>query len=416
MGQTITERIFSDRLGREVHAGETVLAEVDWIMSHDATTPLAVESYSQLETDAFHADKAIIVFDHLVPAPHPKGAAMHQRVMAFAREQGVERIHYAQGISHQVLPEAGYVRPGALVIGADSHTCTAGAFGAFATGMGSTDVAVAWATGQTWFRVPETIRVNLSGRLPDSATGKDLGLTIVETIGTSGAVYRTLEYGGDGLASLGVPERMTLCNLAIEMGGKAGLAEVDDVTQRYLSERVDGPIDELTPDPDARYERVVEIDMTDVRPKVAVPHGLEGIVDVDEVAGLSLDQVFIGTCTNGRFEDFQLAAEILDGRSVNPSTRFICTPASQDVYLRMVQEGVAETLMRAGAIITNPGCGPCIGRHQGVLGDGERCLSTMNRNFQGRMGSPEAEIYVTSPAVCAASAVTGEITSPDALE
>lgn len=419
MGKTLTEKIFSGVVGRDVTAGETVLAEVDWIMSHDTTTPLAIEAFGRLENAPFHAEKVVFVFDHIVPAPHPSGATLHRRILEFARANGVEHVHYGRGISHQILPELGYIWPGALIIGADSHTCTAGAFGAFAAGMGSTDIAVAWATGGTWFEIPETIRVDISGSLQDRVAAKDLGLHLVKAIGTMGAAYRAIEYAGSAVEALEIPDRMTLSNLAIEMGGKAGLVAADGKTAGYLEGRLNPggkrPVTSLTEfhaDPDGAYERVIEIDAGKIRPQVAVPHGLERVVDVGDVAGVPLDQVFIGTCTNGRYEDFRTAANILEGRDVAPQLRLICTPASQEVYVRMMEDGIATTLVKAGAVITNPGCGVCIGRHQGVLGDGERCLSTMNRNFQGRMGSPNAEIYVASPAVAAASAVAGAIADP----
>ncbi|HED03924.1 MAG TPA: 3-isopropylmalate dehydratase large subunit [Candidatus Fraserbacteria bacterium] len=416
--QTLSEKIFSRKLGQQVRAGQTVLAEVDWILSHDTTTPLAIQSYEKLKQADFHAEKVILVFDHIVPAPHPQGAALHRRIFKFAQEQGISHLHYGEGICHQLLAELGYVTPGALIIGADSHTCTAGAFGAFATGMGSTDIAVAWATGQSWFRVPETIRVEVRGALPAYLGPKDLILQIVKQVGTTGAAYRALEFGGPTIDAFDMPQRMTLCNLAIEMGGKAGLIAADRATLDYLRPRVSAgmygqtPLQSLYPDPGAHYEQVLGVDATALVPQVALPHGLEETVDVDQVAGLKLDQVFIGTCTNGRFEDFQMAAQILASHTVAPNLRLICTPASREVYLQMIKSGVAETLLRAGALLTNPGCGPCLGRHQGVLAEGERCLSTMNRNFRGRMGSPQAEIYLAGPAVAAASAIKGVISDP----
>jgi len=412
MKKTLTEKIFSHKLGRDVLAGETVLAEVDWILSHDTTTPLAIQSFKRLNDARLHGDKVVIVFDHIVPAPHPNGAALHRRIYKFAEEQGIKRLHYGQGICHQILPELGYLKPGTLLVGADSHTCTGGAFAAFATGMGSTDIAVAWATGQTWFRVPATIRVNVTGTLSTLVTAKDLILEITKRVGTTGAAYRALEFGGPTVEAFGIPDRMTLCNLAIEMGGKTGLIAADAKTLDFLSSRTEGELQPLHPDPGAEYERVIDVDVDHLSPQVAVPHGLERIVDVGEVAGLELDQVFIGTCTNGRVEDFQLAADILKGHQVAPKLRLVCTPASTTEYLKMIEAGVAKTLLEAGALITNTGCGPCIGRHQGVLTDGERCLSTMNRNFQGRMGSPNSEIYVASPAVAAASAIAGRIADP----
>jgi len=412
MNKTLTEKIFSNKLGRNVRAGDTVLCEADWIMSHDTTTPLAIQSFERLNHAKLHSQKVLIVFDHIVPAPHPNGAALHQSVYQFAEKWGIERVFYGKGISHQVLAEQGYLTPGKLLIGADSHTCTAGAFATFGTGMGSTDIAMAWATGQTWFRVPETIRIEVQGTLPAHTGAKDLILTITKTLGTTGAAYQALEFGGPTVEAFEMPDRMTLCNLAIEMGGKAGLIAADEKTIAYLKPRTNAPLETLSADPQAVYSKVLELDAGKVAPQVAAPHGLEQTTDVDQVAGVKLDQVFVGTCTNGRIEDFRILAEFLKGKTIAPRLRLICTPASQTVYVEMMQQGIAETIVAAGGVITNPGCGPCIGRHQGVLGDGERCLSTMNRNFQGRMGSPNAEIFVSSPAVAAASALAGAITDP----
>lgn len=412
MKKTLTEKIFSKKLGRDVSAGETILCDVDLIMSHDTTTPLAIQSFEKLNTDKLHADKVVIVFDHIVPAPHPAGAELHKSVYAFAEKYGIRRVHYGEGISHQIMAEKGYLTPGSVLVGADSHTCTAGAFAMFGTGMGSTDIAVAWATGQTWFRVPETIRINIRGELPKHTSSKDLILTITKEIGTIGAAYKALEFGGPTVEAFDMPDRMTLSNLAIEMGGKTGLIASDAKTLDYLKDRVEGELEELHPDPDVNYEKVLDLDASTVSPQVAAPHGLEKTVDVQELKGINIDQVFFGTCTNGRVEDFQILADIIQGRQVADKMRLVCTPASKEVYLQMIERGIAQTILEAGGVITNVGCGPCIGRHQGVLGDGERCLSTMNRNFQGRMGSPNSEIYVSSPAVAAATALAGEIADP----
>ncbi len=410
--KTLAEKIFSMKIGRDVQAGEIVLAEVDWIMSHDSTTPLAIKSFKKIQGAQLHKEKVIIVFDHVVPAPNPNAAALHRQIFNFIAERGIDHVHYGEGICHQVLPERGYVLPRSLIIGADSHTCTYGAFGCFGTGMGATDIAVAWATGRNWFRVPESVRIEISNRLPRYVYDKDLALEVVRRIGTAGAIYQALEFAGEGIATLSMADRMTLANLAIEMGGKAGLFPADQKTIDYLKPRTQKPLQPLTPDPGARYANQIEIDASTLQPKVAVPHGLENIVDVSEISGLALDQIFIGTCTNGRIEDLRVVYEILKGKRVSGNVRVIITPASNEVYLEAMRLGYLEALINAGCIVTNPGCGPCIGRHQCVLGDNERCLSTMNRNFKGRMGSPNAEIYVASPAVAAASALTGRITSP----
>ncbi|MBI1730719.1 3-isopropylmalate dehydratase large subunit [Candidatus Acetothermia bacterium] len=410
--KTLTEKIFSKKVGREVQAGEVVLAEVDWIMSHDTTTPLAIESFHQMQGARLHRDKVIIVFDHVVPAPNPNAALLHRKIFEFIEEQKIDHVHYAQGICHQILPELGYITPGSLVIGADSHTCTYGAFACFGTGMGATDIAVAWATGTNWFRVPGSVLVEISGSLPKFVYAKDLVLEVVSRIGTAGAIYQALEFTGETIPKLSISERMTIANLAIEMGGKAGLVPADQKTLDYLQPRAQKPMERLQADPKANYENYISVDANKMEPKVAVPHGLEQIRNVSEVAGIKLDQVFIGTCTNGRLEDLQVVHEVLRQRQVSKNVRVIITPASNEVYLEAIKQGYIETFIKSGCVVTNPGCGPCIGRHQGVLADGERCLSTMNRNFKGRMGSPNSEIYVASPAVAAASALTGKITSP----
>lgn len=414
--KTLIEKIFSQKLDREVKAGEIVLAEVDWIMSHDSTTPLAIESFKKIEGAQLKKDKIVIVFDHVVPAPNPNAASLHQKIWQFIEEHNIKHVHYGEGISHQILPEKGYVLPGSIVIGADSHTCTLGAFGALGTGMGSTDIAVSWATGMNWFRVPETIKVEIHGKLSRYVYAKDLALEIVNRIGTTGAAYKAIELEGSTVKDLSIADRMTLANLAIEMGAKAGLMAADKTTINYLNARTKRPIKELYPDEGAHYERTIEIDASALEPKIAVPHGLESIKNVSEVEGLKLDQIFIGTCTNGRIEDFEIVYEILKGKRVAPNVRLIITPASNEVYLEAVRRGYIEEFIKAGAVVTNSGCGPCLGRHQGVLADGERCLSTMNRNFKGRMGSPNSEIYVASPATAAASALTGRITAVCSLD
>ncbi|MFQ5795028.1 MAG: 3-isopropylmalate dehydratase large subunit [Candidatus Bipolaricaulia bacterium] len=413
--KTLVEKIFSEKLGRDVRAGESVLAEVDLIMSHDTTTPLAIESFKKLKkvTDGkLHTDKMVIVFDHVVPAPNPNAATLHRRIWEFIEQNGIRNVHYGEGISHQILPEKGYVVPGALIVGADSHTCTYGAFAALGVGMGSTDIAVAWATGGNWFRVPETIRVEISGALPDNVYTKDLTLEIVKQIGIQGAIYKAIEYEGEAVERMTIADRMTLANMAVEMGAKAGLIAADQVTLDYLNGRTKQPIRKLHPDDGAEYERVYHIDAGRLKPKIAVPHEVENVRDVEEVAGLKLDQIFIGTCTNGRLEDLEVAYRILQGQRIADGVRLIITPGSNEVYKEAMRRGYIEAFIDAGATVTNAGCGPCIGRHQGVLADGERCLATMNRNFQGRMGSPNSEIYLASPATAVTSALAGVITAP----
>ncbi len=407
---TLSEEIFSLKLGRQVRAGDLVVVDVDLIMSHDTTTPLAIQGLERLGMPVRDPSRAVVVFDHVVPATTVQVAQLHARVREFAAQHGIQRV-YQEGISHQLLIEKGLVGPGMVVVGADSHTCTAGAVGAFATGMGSTDIAIAYATGQSWFRVPETIRVDLVGHRPRGVYSKDVILSTVRLLGLEGASYMALEFGGPALADMDMGDRMTLANMAVEMGGKTGLVEPDEVTHRYLAERTARSFPRMSPR-EPSYVGRYTVDLSSLEPLVACPHDPSRVVPVAEVEGIELDQVFIGTCTNGRLEDLAVAAGILEGRTVSDNLRFIVTPASRQVYLEAMRRGYLEVLARAGAMITNPGCGPCIGRHQGVLGPGERALTTMNRNFPGRMGDPTAQIYLASPATAAASALEGRIADP----
>ncbi|SRR5579884_2830669 len=408
---TLIEEIFSRKLDRRVHAGEIVVAPVDYAMSHDNTTPLAIESFEKLNRPLWDPDRVIVVFDHMVPAPTPQAAELHQRIRAFIAANGITKV-FTEGICHQVMVEKGLVRPGDIVVGADSHSCTYGALGAFGTGMGSTDVAVVFATGKTWFRVPETIRVNISGSLRPGVFAKDTVLRLAAVLGVDGATYQSLEFGGPAVEAMGLSDRMTLSNMAVEMGAKAGLIEPSQGILAYVEDRSGGPASTVRATPDARYVRTVDLDISSLEPQVACPSEVSNVVDVGSVEGEHIDQVFIGTCTNGRFEDLQQAASILSGRRVSPRTRLVVTPASSEVYLAALKSGAIAALVQAGAQITTPGCGPCIGRHQGVLGAGERGLTTQNRNFRGRMGHPDSQLFLASPATAAATAVEGVITDP----
>jgi 3-isopropylmalate/(R)-2-methylmalate dehydratase large subunit/methanogen homoaconitase large subunit len=352
----------------------------------------------------------IIVFDHMVPAPTRDAAELHRRIRTFIKEQGIANV-FQEGICHQVMMERGFVLPGDLVVGADSHSCTYGALGCFGTGMGSTDVAVIYATGKSWFRVPETIRIELHGRLPYGVFTKDVCLALARELDVDGATYMAIEYAGEAVEAMELSERMTLANMSIEMGAKAGLCEPDEKTLSYVASRARQPFEPAYPD-HASYARTVELDVSDLEPQVACPNEVSNVRPVSAVEGAPLDQVFIGTCTNGRLDDLEIAAGILSGHAVHPNTRLVITPASRDVWIDALRRGYIETLMRAGATITNTGCGPCIGRHQGVLAGGERALTTQNRNFKGRMGDPTSEIYLASPATAAASAIAGHITDP----
>lgn len=410
---TLTEEIFSHKLGRPVYAGETVVVEVDHVMSHDTTTPLAIEAFQKLAAQTggkvFDRTRAHLIFDHIIPAATIQAASLHRQTRNFAREQGLEILQ--QGICHQVMPEMGFVTPGAIIVGADSHSCSYGAFGAFGTGMGSTDIAVAYATGRAWFRVPETINVHLTGQLQPGVFAKDVTLEMVRRIGVDGANYRALEFTGELVENFSMSERFTFCNMAVEMGGKAGLVAADEKTRAWLERRTNQEYPMLRAR-DPHYEQIFEINASDLTPLIACPPDVNNVVPVTEVESVNVDQVFLGTCTNGRLDDLAIAARILKGRHVHPETRMVVIPASREVQLEALRLGYIETFIEAGASVGTPGCGPCIGRHFGVLAPGERALTTMNRNFTGRMGDPTAEIYLGSPATVAASALTGHITDP----
>jgi 3-isopropylmalate dehydratase large subunit len=410
---TLTEEIFSYKLGRPVEQGETVIVEVDHVMSHDTTTPLAIKAFRELAQQTggrvFDANRSHIVFDHIIPASTIAAATLHRDIRTFAREQHIPILQ--EGICHQVMPERGFVTPGSIIVGADSHTCTYGALGAFATGMGSTDIGVAYATGRTWFRVPTTINVHLTGSLPFGVYAKDMTLEIVRHLGVDGANYRAIEYTGEAVERMSVSERFTFCNMAIEMGGKAGLIAPDAITQEWLKGRTDREYPMLKPH-NPLYERVLEIDVSHLEPLIACPPDVNNVAKVGDVEDVQIDQVFLGTCTNGRLDDLAIAANILRGKRIHPNTRMVVVPASREVYLEAMRRGYLEIFAEAGASVGTPGCGPCIGRHFGVLAPGERALTTMNRNFTGRMGDPTAEIYLGSPATVAATALTGHITDP----
>lgn len=411
MGYTLAEKIIAQRIGREVEAGEFIVAPVDVLLAHEGTGPLAVEQFEGLGRERL-AVTTLFFFDHAAPSPRRELSNVQKRLRTFAVEKGANVSEAGSGICHQIVTEQ-WAKPGQIVIGADSHTCTAGALGAFATGMGSTDVAAAMALGKTWLRIPQTLRIEIGGELPPMVAAKDVILHLIGFLGADGATYKALEFGGPVVENMSVEERMTLCNMAVEAGAKAGLCAADEVTHRFLEDQGRGEdYVPLSPDPDAVYERVIELDASQLSPQVATPHFVDNARPIEEVEGMSIDQVFIGTCTNGRLSDLRVAAGILKGRKVHPHLRLLVGPASRKTYLAALREGLIETFVEAGAIILPPGCGACVGVHQGVLADGERCLSTQNRNFQGRMGNPRGEILLSSPATAAATAVRGQITDP----
>ncbi len=407
---TIAEEIFSRKVGRRVRVGEIVVAPVDYAMSHDNTTPIAIESFRKLGRPIWDLDRVIIAFDHMVPAPTTAAAELHKTIRAFIAEEGIRHV-FQQGICHQVMVEEGFVLPGSLVVGADSHSCTYGALGCFGTGMGSTDVAIIYATGRSWFRVPESIRITLHGELQHGVYAKDVCLALARQLDVDGATYMAIEYGGEAVRAMEISERMTLANMSIEMGAKAGLVEPDQRTLAYVTPRAREAFEPVFPE-NGVYARTIELDVSSLTPQVACPNEVSNVAGVEEVVGTPLDQVFIGTCTNGRVDDLAIAAEILRGQTVHLNTRLVITPASREVWIEALRRGYIETLMTAGAQITNAGCGPCIGRHQGVLGANERALTTQNRNFKGRMGDPTSQLYLGSPATAAASALAGQIADP----
>lgn len=415
MGQTLVEKVLSITSGREVFAGEVVLSPVDLVMIHDGTGILAIQEFGRLQEAGFSLakpDRTLIFLDHAGPSPRIELATDHMKLRQFAWQHGALLYEIGAGVCHQILVEK-WVKPGTLVLGADSHTCTAGALGAMGTGMGSTDVAVGMALGQNWFRVPETIRVELTGQLPKRVYAKDVILYLASLLRSDGATYKVLEFGGPAIQHFSMSERFTLCNMAIELGGKAGMCASDDVTHRYLeAQGREQDWLEIVADPDANYETVINIKLSELEPMIAKPHAVDNVCTIDQIKGQKIEQIFLGSCTNGRFEDLKIAADILRGKRISPKTRMVIMPVSPSVYKEAMKAGFIEEFIDAGATVLPPGCGPCSGVHMGILGDGEFCLSTTNRNFKGRMGNPKSFIYLTSPAVAAASALTGVITDP----
>jgi len=408
MPSTLTEKILADASHKkQVNAGEYVVADVSYTMAHDSTAPLAIESFSKIANKVFDKDRVIIVFDHFFPAPTVAGATLHQKSRKFVKEQNISGF-FNNGVCHQLLVEK-FVSPGDVIVGADSHTCTEGALGAFSTGLGSTDIGGVMATGKCWFRVPESLKFNLSGNTKKGVFAKDVILSIVGDVGADGALYNACEFTGDYVQDSTVASRLTLCNMVIEMGGKNGIIEADKKTLDFLGGR-SGKI--FKSDKDAAYKDEYNIEVTDIEPQIALPPVVDNVKSVSIVEGKPIDQAFLGTCTNGRLEDIEIAVKILKGKKVAKNVRLIVTPASQEIYFAALAKGYLQELVKAGAAVCNPTCGPCIGRHGGVLAEGEVCLSSQNRNFSGRMGDPSAEIFLASPATVAASSLAGKIVDP----
>jgi 3-isopropylmalate/(R)-2-methylmalate dehydratase large subunit len=413
LGKTIAEKILSRKSGRDAYANDIVVADVDFRMGQDGTAPLAIRSFEKMNGESvFDPERAAFVIDHSAPSPLEGVSALHSLMRRFAKEKGITLYDVGEGVCHQLLPEKGHVGPGSLVIGADSHTCTYGALNAFATGVGSTDLAAALISGKMWFKVPETIKFICHGRLPKGVYSKDLILYLISQVTADGATYMAAEYTGEAICALSVEGRFTISNMAIEMGAKVGLMEADDKVWEWVRSHGSGEFEAVSPDPDASYAAVKEYDVSNLEPYVAKPHRVDNGVPVGEVKGTPIQQAVLGTCTNGRLEDLAVAARILHQRRVHPGVRLIVAPASRKVYLEAMETGVLQTLVRAGAAVVTPGCGPCVGTHNGIPSDGENVISTANRNFKGRMANNKAFIYLASPATVAASAVRGEITDP----
>lgn len=414
MGKTLSEKILSAKSGVDARAGEIVVAAPDLCLSHDNSAAIAKHFAKLGVSKVKHPERILIVLDHCVPAADFKHATNHNEIRLFVRAQGIENFHdITDGVCHQVLAEFGYARPGMLIVGSDSHTTSHGALGAFAAGIGRTEAAVVWGTGEIWLRVPETMRVKMSGEMPEGVTGKDLILTLIGRLGADGADYMAVEFAGDGAHGLEMDDRLTLCNMTAEMGAKNGYFEADAHTADYM--RIAGIAENsyhiVTSDSDAEYASEIEVDLSALVPVIARPHRVDSVVPAAELAGTKIDQVVIGTCTNGRLSDLRMAADVLEGSRVANGVRLLVFPASRRVFQAALGEGIIQRLSSAGAVIMNPGCGPCLGAHEGALAPGEVCLSTSNRNFKGRMGTPESEIYLCSPIIAAKSAAAGEVVS-----
>ena len=420
MGMTMTQKILAAHAGlSEVKAGQLIEADLDLVLGNDITSPVAIHEMDKMTVDGvFDKDKIALVMDHFIPNKDIKSAEHCKCVREFACKHEITNYFDVgdMGIEHALLPEKGLTVAGDVVIGADSHTCTYGALGAFSTGVGSTDMAAGMATGKCWFKVPSAIKFELTGKPSKWVSGKDVILHIIGMIGVDGALYKSMEFTGEGIRYLSMDDRFTIANMAIEAGGKNGIFPVDEAAEAYMKEHSKRPYKIYEADEDAEYETVYTIDLAALKPTVAFPHLPENTKTIDEVGDVKIDQAVIGSCTNGRMEDLRIAAKILEGRKVAKNVRCIIIPATQKIYLQAIEEGLVQTFIKAGAVVSTPTCGPCLGGYMGILAAGERCISTTNRNFVGRMGHVDSEVYLASPAIAAASAVTGKISGPSGLE
>lgn len=420
MGMTMTEKILAKHAGIDVvKPGQLINCKLDMVLANDVTAPPAIKEFEKIGKPVFDNTKIALVPDHFTPNKDIKSAGLAKIVRDFAHKHNI--VNYFEigrvGIEHVILPEKGIVAPGMVTIGADSHTCTYGALGGFSTGVGSTDLGVALATGEAWFKVPKTIKVNITGKKPKYICGKDVMLTLIGMIGVDGALYKALEFAGEGVKELNMTDRLTIANMAIEAGAKNGIFPVDDETLNYIKDRVTKPYEIVEADSDATYCQTVEINLSELKPVVAFPHLPENTHSVESIKEpITIDQVVIGSCTNGRLEDLSIAASILKGHKVHPNVRCIIIPGSQQVYLDAIHNGYVDTFIEAGAAVSTPTCGPCLGAHMGIMTAGERCVSTTNRNFRGRMGHVDSEVYLASPYVAAASAILGKIATPEEVK
>lgn len=413
MGKTIAEKILSKHSGRNLSAGDFAVCKVDFTFGQDGTSSIIIDRIKELGVKNLKT-RFCMVIDHSAPSPSEGVSRVHKKMRDFSREYKTELFDIGCGVCHQVIPESGEILPGDLVLGADSHTCTYGAIGAFSTGVGSTDLAITLAGGRNWFKVPRTLKIIVKGKLQKGVFPKDLILYIIGKIGSDGATYKAVEFSGPVIGSIDMDGRFTICNMVVEMGAKVGFMPIDKISLKWLKKRVPKgiAIKKIAADPDAVYEKVIEFDASPLKPMVSLPHSVDNVSEAAALKNIKINEAFLGTCTNARLEDFKVAAKILKGRKVNPQVRMIIAPSSRQVYLDALKLGLVDTFIKAGAVIVAPGCGPCVGTHNGVPADGEIVISTANRNFKGRMGNPKAFIYLASPATVAASAIKGHISDP----
>ncbi|NQU19548.1 3-isopropylmalate dehydratase large subunit [bacterium] len=411
--KTIAEKILSNHANRDLKAGDFAICNIDFCFGQDGTSGIIIDRFNQLGIDrVFDKNRFAIVIDHNSPSPNQGVAAVHKKLRDFTKKLKLKLYDINCGVCHQVIPEMGHVLPGHLVLGADSHTCTYGALGVLSTGVGSTDLAISLACGKNWFRVPESIKIVIKGKIPKGVYAKDIILYIIKDLRADGATYKSLEFCGPVIKSLSLDQRFTICNMAVELGAKFGVIEPDEKVFSFLKKRTKIKFKSQFADKNAKYCLIKEYDISKISPQVAKPHTVDNVCNIEEVVGISIDQAFLGTCTNGRLEDLEVAAKILKGRKINPEIRLIIAPVSKNIYLLALKKGLVKIFIEAGASVLNPGCGPCVGTHQGVPADNEVTISTANRNFKGRMGNPKSFIYLASPATVVASALKGRIADP----